>query len=78
MQVVYVSKKHGFVMLYITATDNDESADWVASIRQGMLYHTPSRKRYSCFLEFMHIVESMPLECSGEQWVFYHLLWDVA
>lgn len=34
-QVVYVSKKHGFVILYITATDRVECAEWVSSIRQG-------------------------------------------
>ena len=76
MQVVYFSKKHGFVTLYITATDKDECADWVASIRQGMLYQTPSHKRHSCLWNLCTLLGGLP-ECSGEQRVFYHLLWDV-
>ena len=34
-QITYVSKKHGFVTLYVTATDNSECTDWVATLRQG-------------------------------------------
>ena len=60
MQVVYVSKKHGFVTLYVTATDNDECADWVASIRQGMLYQAPSRKHYSCFWNLCTLLSRLP------------------
>ena len=35
MQIVYSSKKSGFVKLYVTATDKTEAADWVAALRQG-------------------------------------------
>lgn len=35
MQIVYQSKKHGFVTLYVTATDNSHCSEWVASLRQG-------------------------------------------
>ena len=78
MQVVYVSKKHGFVTLYITATDKDECADWVANIRQGMLYQTPSHKCYSCLWNLYTLLGLLCiglLECSGEHRVFYHPLW---
>ena len=35
VQIVYSSKKSGFVKLYVTATDKAEAADWVAALRQG-------------------------------------------
>ena len=44
-QIVYVSKKQGFVALYVIARDKSECADWVSSIRnacyfnQDMLMH---------------------------------------
>ena len=41
-QVVYSSKKYGFVILYVTATDKNECADWVASLRQGIQGATSS------------------------------------
>ena len=34
-QIVYHSKKTGFVILYVTATDSAECSDWVATLRQG-------------------------------------------
>ena len=34
-QMVHHSKKHGFVTLYITATDSAECGDWVSTLRQG-------------------------------------------
>lgn len=37
LQVVYQSRKCGFVMLYVTARDNTEVSDWVATLRHGML-----------------------------------------
>lgn len=45
LQIVYVSKKHGYVTLYVIARDKAESADWVSSLRnacyfnQDMLMH---------------------------------------
>ena len=36
LQVVYQSKKCGFVILYITSTDSAECSDWVATLRQGV------------------------------------------
>ena len=32
---MYQSKKHGFVTLYVTATDKNHCSEWVASLRQG-------------------------------------------
>lgn len=41
-QVVYHSKKHGFVTLYITATDSAECGDWVSTLRQGQATIPPT------------------------------------
>ena len=32
---MYQSKKHGFITLYVTATDKNHCSEWVASLRQG-------------------------------------------
>lgn len=37
LQVVYQSRKCGFVMLYVTARDNAEVSDWVATLRKGTM-----------------------------------------
>ena len=34
-QIIYQTKKHGYVTLYITGRDKEECEDWVISIRQG-------------------------------------------
>ncbi len=36
-QIVYFSKKSGFVKLYVTAADKNQAADWVSALRQGIV-----------------------------------------
>lgn len=47
LQVVYASKKSGFVTLYIIATTKEECSDWVATLRQGEM-----RDHNHCILSF--------------------------
>ena len=35
VQVIYTTKKHGFVTLYITARDRTECGEWVCVLRDG-------------------------------------------
>lgn len=39
LQVIYVTKKSGFVSLYIIATTTEECSDWVATLRQGTVLY---------------------------------------
>ena len=59
MQVVYVSKKHGFVTLYITATDKDECADWVANYQTRYVVPDTLSQVLQLSVEFVHIVGSI-------------------
>lgn len=45
-QIVYYSKKSGFVKLYVTATDKTEAADWVAALRQVCYFNKDMLMHY--------------------------------
>jgi hypothetical protein len=45
-QIVYHSKKTGFVILYVTATDSAECSDWVATLRQACYFNKDMSMHY--------------------------------
>ncbi|CAI8012738.1 Ras GTPase-activating protein 2 [Geodia barretti] len=45
-QVVYTTKKSGFVILYVTSTDSIECSDWIATLRQVCYFNKEMMMHY--------------------------------